>query len=88
MYENYKELGLYTCEAVENLQDKEHIELVECIEGCLLDNVLLYDNKSDIYYMCTEHAQNEWSSCYKVSCGNGKIIYEKWNRLTEEIEVA
>lgn len=87
MYENFKELGLYTVGAIEELQNRENIEFVDCIEGCLIDSLLLYDSKADLYYMCLEHAQNEWTSCYKVSYGNGKIIYQKWDGIKESMEV-
>ena len=87
MYEDFKELGLYTVNAIEELQNKENIELVDYIEGCLIDSLLLYDSKADLYYMCMEHAKNEWTSYYKVSCGNGKIIYRKWDSIKESIEV-
>ena len=88
MYKDFKELGLYTVGAIEELQDRENIEITDCIEGCLIDSLLLYDNKADLYYMCMEYAQNEWTSCYKVSCGNEKIIYQKWDSIKESMEVA
>lgn len=88
MYEDFKEIGLYTVSAIDELQNRENIEFVDCIEGCLIDSLLLYDSKADLYYMCIEYAQNEWTSCYKVSCGNGKIIYQKWDSIKESIEVA
>ena len=88
MYKDFKELGLYTVGAIEELQDRENIEITDCIEGCLIDSLLLYDNKANLYYMCMEYAQNEWTSCYKVSCGNEKIIYQKWDSIKESMEVA
>ena len=36
MYKDFKELGLYTVGAIEELQDRENIEITDCIEGCLM----------------------------------------------------
>ena len=77
-----------SAEQMIEVMDRENIEITDCIEGCLIDSLLLYDNKANLYYMCMEYAQNEWTSCYKVSCGNEKIIYQKWDSIKESMEVA
>lgn len=82
---NLKKLGLYTVNAVEKFMNKESVETIDCIEGCLIDSFLLYDSETDLYYMCMEYAQNEWTSCYKVWCGNVNSISEKWDSFTVEV---
>lgn len=83
-----KELGLYTCDAIEDMRQEENIECVECIEGCLFDSLLLYDNNADIYYMCLECAANEWCSYYRVYRGAKDIIWSKWNEFKTAVEAA
>lgn len=61
-----KNLGLYTSTAVEDLQKEKCIEIIDCLEGSLIDNLLLYNSKTRRYFLCLEHYLNEWSSCYKV----------------------
>lgn len=77
--------NLYTCGAIEELQRKEHIECIDIIDGCLVDNFLLYDHMYHKYYMCIEHAQNEWSSCYRVIKDVDDIL-ELWDKFKQEWE--
>lgn len=88
MYENFKELGLYTYDTIQKFQDEDNINLIDCIEGCLIDNLLFYDTKTNLYYLCIEYEQNEWASSYQVCCGIESIIYDKWNQLKDRIEIA
>lgn len=81
-----KKLGLYCNSAIDELNSREEIELIDCIEGCLLDSLLFYDCKTEKYYMCLEHYQNSWSSCYEVYYGTEEEIYQKWDKIREELE--
>lgn len=76
------ELGIYTLEEVERLQKEDGIIIDDCIEGCLLDTLLLYDEIRDKYILCQEYVLNEWSSVYKVYEGTFKDIHDKWNNIT------
>lgn len=75
--------NLFSCSEIEELQRESCIECVDIVEGCLIDNLLLYDHKYHKYYMCIEHAQNEWSSCYQVIIGVDDVL-ERWDKLKKE----
>lgn len=78
--------GLFYSATVENFQKENNTLFIEMIEGVLIDNILFYNPKYDMYYMCKEHFQNEWTSCYEVYCGREKEIYNEWEELKEHLE--
>lgn len=78
-----RDLGLFTSNAITELETEQNIECVECIDGTLLENLLFYDSELEIYYMCVEYAKNEWTSCYKVYAGKCIEIYNEWEKLTD-----
>lgn len=86
MEDQLKCLGLYSCKAIENLRHRQEIESVDCIEGVLIDNLLLYNQEQEIFYLCQEYALNEWSSCFRFYSGTEKPIYEKWDDLRRLLE--
>ena len=81
-----KNLGLYKLSAVEELSSRSKIIVEDCIESCLLDNLLLYDTDTKKYYMCLDHYLNSWNSCYEVYYGTEDEVYEIWDKLKEEQE--
>ena len=75
-----KRLGLYTEEGVQELNSNKDIEIIDCSEGCLLDNLLFYNDKTKEFFLCLEHYQNEYSSCYEVYCSSDREkVFQKWN---------
>ena len=77
---------IYECSAIDELNNREEIELIDCIEGCLIDNLLFYNCETQIYYMCLEYPLNCWSSCYQVRYGTEEEVYEVWDKLLEREE--
>lgn len=63
-------------------------EYIEFSEGCLLDNFIFWDSRTQQYFLCIEHALNEWSSCYEVFVegGEGIEIFNRWNKLMDNKE--
>lgn len=76
-------LGLYSFKEVKQLQ--ENNEIIEVIEGCLLDSILLYSTEYNQYVACLEHALNTWSSCLQVYVGSEEEVYSMWNKFKTEI---
>lgn len=74
-------IGTYDYKFIENFSKLEEIELLDIIDGNLIDNMLFYNSKAKIYYMCLECVTTTWTSAYKLYSGNEKEIYEKWNEL-------
>lgn len=76
-----KNLGLFSAKAVEQMQGEN--ECIEYAAGVLLDNFIFYDNETQQYYLCMEHATTTYTSCYRVYVedGNGAGIFEKWEQL-------
>ena len=74
-------IGNYDYKFIENFSKLKEIELLDVIEGNLIDDMLFYNSKAKIYYMCLEHATTTWTSVYKLYSGNEKEIYEIWNEL-------
>lgn len=74
-----KNLGLYSLKEVEQLQ--ENNEIIEVVEGCLLDSILLYLPEYNQYIACLEHVLNTWSSCLQVYVGGEEEIHSMWNEF-------
>ena len=74
-------IGNYDYKFIENFSKLKEIEFLDIIEGNLIDNMLFYNSKAKIYYMCLELATTTWTSVYKLYSGNEKEIYEIWNEL-------
>lgn len=85
MLHGYNRNSLYPYSTIKELQQKPYIECVDIVEGCLIDNLLLYDHEYHKYYMCMEHAESEWSSCYQIIKDVDNIL-ERWNKFKEEWE--
>lgn len=85
MLHGYNKNNLFSCSTIEELQQRSYIEFIDNIEGCLIDNILLYDHMYHKYYMCIECAKNEWSSCYQVIIGKDEIL-EKWDEFKQKME--
>lgn len=81
-----KNLGLYSLKEVEQLQKNN--EIIEVIEGCLLDSLLLYSTECNQYVVCLEHTLNTWSSCLQVYVGNEEEIHSMWNEFKTKIKKA
>lgn len=80
-----EDLGLLSEKEV--LKIMEYNDCIEYIEGTLLDNFIFYNRRLEKYFLCVEHALNEWSSCYRVYSedGNGTSIFDKWDKLMEDM---
>ena len=71
-----------TLAAVEEvLNDYENNELIECLEGSLIDNYLIYGSQRDIYIFCKETYVNPWCSDYTVYYGNKDKIWKLWEEF-------
>lgn len=78
-----KNLGLFSCEAMNKLLDE--YEIKECVDGSLVDDFLLYNWENGLYYACFEYYLNHWSSCYNVYVGKCNEIYDLWYETLEGI---
>lgn len=81
-----EDLGLCTVEVVEKISNNS--DCIDCVEGCLLDSLLFYNPVHMKYFMCLEHAENEWTSCYHVYAeeGVGSILWDMWNVIKDKME--
>jgi hypothetical protein len=71
-------------EAVNDLLNGDNVELLEVLEGSLLDNYLIYCHNNGNLVLCTETYLNEWSSCYTVIYGNYDKVYAKFEKFENE----
>lgn len=61
-------------------------EVIDCVEGCLMDNLLIaYDGG---YIVLKETALNCWSSCYEGIAQGGEAaeVWAEWEKLTDNYE--
>lgn len=87
MLKGYNRNNLYSYQFIKELLQKEYIEVLETIEGCMIDNLLLYDGQYKKYYICFEHAVTTWTSCYEVIT-NQENILNIWDKFYKEWEEA
>ena len=69
---------------IENLMQLDDVEILDCLEGSLLDNFLLAIGEN--YAIAQETYLNCWSSCYTLIYGNCDKIQDRWDNLRKEYE--
>lgn len=69
------------------LHQNRPIETIDCIEGCLLDNIYVGTKRG--FAMITEQYVNAYSSTYKVEWEKGLALnlFNKWCKLRDEMGV-
>lgn len=73
----------YGLDTVEEYMDKNgYWNIAETIEGCLLDNIIIWHD-GGIVEVFEEEYLNEWSSCY-IRHIYRKGLPKKWERALEE----
>ncbi len=79
-----EKLGLFSLSAVEQMAAGN--EYIEYSEGCLLDNFIFWDNKTEKYFLCLAHFLTTWTACYEVYAegGNRSFIFDMWDKLIED----
>ena len=73
-------------EAIEQLLTLPDTELLDCIEGSLLDEYLIAIGENLL--IAYEQPLNCWSSCYRITYGNPDKIGELWEQRQQEAEEA
>ena len=76
------DLGLYT--PIQFDEFLGHNDIIDIIEGCLLDNFLYYDEDQRQYVIALEHAITTWTSCLHLYIGDEAEIFDKWNHFREK----
>lgn len=63
---------------------QNHADLIESIDGCLLDNYVVQTKNG--YAAIYEHPCTEWSSNYRVEFqrGNADDVWSRWNEFSRE----
>ena len=77
-----KDLGLYTSKQFDEFHGQN--DIIDIIEGCLLDNFLYYDEDNRQYVIALEHATTTWTSCLHLYIGEEAEIFEMWNHFREQ----
>ncbi|GFI24423.1 hypothetical protein IMSAGC011_03220 [Lachnospiraceae bacterium] len=57
-------LGLFSQSAVEQVAVGN--EYIEYLEGCLLDNFIFWNSRTQQYFLCLVHFLTTWTDCYEV----------------------
>lgn len=57
------------------------LETIDCVEGVLLDSMLLYEHNTEQCYLVLETYATAWTSVYSVYVDNYDIALEIWDRL-------
>ena len=75
-------------EQLESMIDELHGEVIECVDGCLLDNYLYQTDKGTVAVY--ETYLNCWTSGYLVKLPNGEseskeIETEFYNKFADEL---
>lgn len=76
------DLGLYTSKEFDDFHGQN--DIIDIIEGCLLDNFLYYDEDEKQYIIALEHATTTWTSCLHLYIGDEAEIFEMWNNFREQ----
>lgn len=70
--------------SIEEIEKEYNGEVIDCIEGCLIDSVLI-DTK-DGYIALIETFQNEWTSVYTMYSRDNDEVYDVWENYRDLIE--
>lgn len=76
-----KDFGFYTMQSFDKL--KGNNDILDIVEGCLLDSVLYYDEKEKAYIVAIEQATTTWTSALHVYSGDEKEVFDMWNNFKE-----
>lgn len=76
------DLGLYTSKEFDDFHGQN--DIIDIIEGCLLDNFLYYDEDEKQYVIAIEETRTTWSSCLHLYMGKEAEIFEMWNNFREQ----
>lgn len=70
---------------LDRMIDALHLEYIDMIPGCLLDNLML--SSKTLLVMVSEKYLNCWSSCYRISISEtyeeDEQLLNEWNKLKE-----
>ena len=70
--------------SIEEVEEEYKGEVIDCVEGCLLDSVLI-DSASG-YIALIETYQNEWTSAYMMYSGDNDEVYSVWEDYRDLVE--
>lgn len=74
-----------TSSSIERILNHYQGEIMDCVEGCLIDNYLISTPQGAI--MLKETYQNCWTSIYTVYMSNDSIeIYGMWEAFVNDSE--
>ena len=71
---SYSELNEFICK-----HEGTSICMEDCIEGCLIDNLLFWVNHRLV--IAKETYKNCWCSVYTITYGDNSAIWDLWDEL-------
>lgn len=70
--------------SIEDIIEESNGTVIDCIEGCLIDSVLI--DSSAGYIAMIETFQNVWTSVYTVYMGNNDEVYGVWENYMDKVK--